>query len=390
VTDPTSAVPLRDVLRASSQLAPERAALLLGGAARALAARGAPYGALTPDRVFVGPGDTVSLAPAPGGDGGPAPWPAYLAPEQIDGRPADARTDVYALGLLGWEMLAGRMPWDGDSLYNIVVKQREQDLPRLSTLRPGLPRALVQAIEGALHKAPDDRWQDPVELLHVLGPLAGRVPVPGVVVPSAGVVAPPVTPAPVAAPASFPAGPSSAAPLAPPPPRPARVPDAAPDERAAPSARPPGGPERPRRRWLTVTALAFATLAAAAGAWAVVRGRGDSGETRAWLDSVTATGSGSGAPAMPVTTTPENTTSAPIRRTGGERSRADRDRPDAEPAEPPDVSEAEADTVVTPPDLPAPPSTPAPRRGSRPARPTVPPDTATLPDTLASSDHPPR
>ena len=46
-----------------------------------------------------------------------------------------------------------------ESLYGVVVKQREHDLPRLSTLRPGLPRPLVAAIEGCLHKAPGDRWQ---------------------------------------------------------------------------------------------------------------------------------------------------------------------------------------------------------------------------------------
>jgi hypothetical protein len=164
---------LRHLLRATPRLAPERAAALLAGVARAAAAwhaRGAAHGALTPDRVLLAHGDAVTLAPPPRQDGSPAPWPTYLAPEQIDGRSGDARSDVYALGLLGWEMLAGHQPWEGESLYGVVVKQREHDLPRLSTLRPGLPRALVGAIEGCLHKAPGDRWQTMAEFVAALAP----------------------------------------------------------------------------------------------------------------------------------------------------------------------------------------------------------------------------
>jgi hypothetical protein len=146
---------------------------LLAGIARATAlwhARGQAHGAITPDRVLVAPGDQVTLAPPPRQEGAPAPWPTYLAPEQIDGRAGDARSDVYALGLVGWEMLAGQQPWEGESLYGVVVKQREQDLPRLSTLRPGLPRALVVALEGCLHKAAGDRWQSMAEFLSALEP----------------------------------------------------------------------------------------------------------------------------------------------------------------------------------------------------------------------------
>jgi serine/threonine-protein kinase len=113
--DPTAAVPapggtLRQLLRTTPRLAPERAAALLAGTARALAtwhARSGAHGALTPDRVLVGHGDALTLAPPPRQEGAPAPWPTYLAPEQIDGRVGDVRSDLYALGLVGWEMLAG-------------------------------------------------------------------------------------------------------------------------------------------------------------------------------------------------------------------------------------------------------------------------------------------
>ena len=53
-------------------------------------------------------------------DGSALGTPTYMAPEQITGRPVDERTDVYALGLVGWEMLAGRRPWQGETLYAVL------------------------------------------------------------------------------------------------------------------------------------------------------------------------------------------------------------------------------------------------------------------------------
>jgi hypothetical protein len=267
-------------------------------------------------------------------------------------------------------MLAGQQPWEGDSLYGIVVKQREQDLPRLSTLRPGLPRPLVQAVEGALHKAPGDRWDSPAEVLAVLGPLGGRAaasPVPDLGIPA--------SPGSRAAPPRV-AVPSTARPLD------DEYDEDEMDAPVAPGPRPAGRPappsSAPRRRWLTMTALGLAALAAAAGAYAVVRGREDTTATRAWLDSVTAAGGGNAA-AAPVVTTRENTTSAPIRRTGGAR------RPEVDAAEQPDPGEAAiaVDSGVVAP-APFPPPTPTfPRR---PGRPTVPVDTSVRPDTLTPPD----
>ena len=85
--------------------------------------------------------------------------PTYMSPEQIDGAHLDGRSDIYSLGIVGYEMLTGQQPWAGENLYSIIYKQKREQLPPLDQVRPGLPEALQEAVEGALHKLPDDRWQ---------------------------------------------------------------------------------------------------------------------------------------------------------------------------------------------------------------------------------------
>lgn len=85
--------------------------------------------------------------------------PAYMAPEQIDGVPADARSDLYSLGLVTWEMLTGQRPWDGESLFNVITKQKTAELPAIDALRPGLvPPRLQYIVERMLQKKPAARW----------------------------------------------------------------------------------------------------------------------------------------------------------------------------------------------------------------------------------------
>jgi serine/threonine-protein kinase len=292
---------LRELLRAEPRLDPARAARLLAEVAGGLAARharGEAHGAVTPERVLLDAAGRATLAPPPADDGGLAPWPAYLAPEQLDGRAPDARGDVYALGLLGWEMLAGQPPWAGESLYRVVMLQREQDLPRLSTLRPGLPRPLVLAIEGALHKHPVDRWRDAGEMLaqlDVIAPGAAATPtLPVAPLPPAG--QPSAAAAPTVDALPVPHTPRADAPLAD-----ARSADAwfadtppatsRPAPRAAPAAEPSsdGGS---RVRPLALGALVLAVLGAGAAGVVAVQGREERGSTQAWLDSISAGSAG--------------------------------------------------------------------------------------------------
>ena len=83
--------------------------------------------------------------------------PRYMAPEQIDGGPVDARTDVYALGLVGWELLAGERPWAGEPMDRVLFHQRTTPLPSLRAIRPDAPDGLVMAIEAATAKAAAER-----------------------------------------------------------------------------------------------------------------------------------------------------------------------------------------------------------------------------------------
>jgi len=94
--------------------------------------------------------------------------PQYMSPEQIDGREIDGRADIYSLGVLGWELLTGKRPWAGANLYGVIYKQKHEDLPRITSLRPRVPANLLFAIEGALAKDRTHRWQTTDQFLEEL------------------------------------------------------------------------------------------------------------------------------------------------------------------------------------------------------------------------------
>lgn len=83
--------------------------------------------------------------------------PRTMAPEQILGRPVDARTDIYALGLLLYQMLAGRLPFDGANVVEIEEMHLFAAPPQVSLMAP-VPAALDDVIDRALAKEPDERY----------------------------------------------------------------------------------------------------------------------------------------------------------------------------------------------------------------------------------------
>jgi serine/threonine protein kinase len=85
----------------------------------------------------------------------------YMAPEQLEGREADARTDLFALGGVIYEMATGRRAFDAKSQASLIAAILTEQPPAISTTRPeaALPPALDHVVERCLAKRPDDRWQ---------------------------------------------------------------------------------------------------------------------------------------------------------------------------------------------------------------------------------------
>lgn len=81
----------------------------------------------------------------------------YLAPEQIRGEPVDARTDVYALGCVFYEVLTGSSPFIGESDFVLMYAHLEHEPPPVSERSPGLPPAVDEVVSQAMAKHPADR-----------------------------------------------------------------------------------------------------------------------------------------------------------------------------------------------------------------------------------------
>ena len=85
--------------------------------------------------------------------------PAYMSPEQAVGdREIDGRSDIYSLGVLGYQMLTGRLPFSASNSMALLLKHVSEPPLPVAELRAEAPRALREAIERALAKSPEDRW----------------------------------------------------------------------------------------------------------------------------------------------------------------------------------------------------------------------------------------
>ena len=89
----------------------------------------------------------------------------YMAPEQIEGREVDARSDLFAFGAVLHEMLTGKRAFDGDSAISVRTAILEREPPPVSTLEPLVPRDLDSIVRRCLAKNPDERWQTAGDVL---------------------------------------------------------------------------------------------------------------------------------------------------------------------------------------------------------------------------------
>jgi serine/threonine-protein kinase len=93
---------------------------------------------------------------------------AYLAPEQAMGGDVGPRADLYGLGVVTYQMLAGRLPYDAGSLTELAMLQQRQHPPRLDEVTADVPAALALAVERALALDPDERYAGAEEMRKAL------------------------------------------------------------------------------------------------------------------------------------------------------------------------------------------------------------------------------
>jgi len=108
------------------------------------------------------------------GDGRPTGTPEYMAPEQTEGLPTDERTDIYAVGLILYEMVTGKRPFSGDSPLSLALKHRTETPPPPLALNPALPSALNSLILRCLEKDKARRPQAAGEIAAALETIHGR------------------------------------------------------------------------------------------------------------------------------------------------------------------------------------------------------------------------
>jgi serine/threonine protein kinase/tetratricopeptide (TPR) repeat protein len=187
---------LRDRLRREGQLPVEEALRLTREVAEALEyahGQGIIHRDIKPENILLERGHAVvadfgiaRAASTAGGDkltetGLAIGTPAYMSPEQATGeRDLDARSDLYALGSVLYEMLAGEPPYTGPSAQAIIAKRFREPVPRVSTLRETVPPVVETALTRVLAKSPADRFATAGEFARALtADAAGRpAPVP--------------------------------------------------------------------------------------------------------------------------------------------------------------------------------------------------------------------
>jgi serine/threonine protein kinase/Tol biopolymer transport system component len=88
----------------------------------------------------------------------------YMAPEQVEGKEADERSDIFSFGVVFYEMITGHRPFTGDTQAAVLASLLKDQPPPMSKWQPAVPRQLERVVRKCLEKKPDDRWQSARDL----------------------------------------------------------------------------------------------------------------------------------------------------------------------------------------------------------------------------------
>lgn len=110
--------------------------------------------------------------------------PEYMSPEQVDGKEADQRSDIYAFGIILYEMLTGQTPFQGDTPFSVALKQKVQAPQHPRKINPQIPEDLSRLILKCLEKEKDKRYQSAEQVLSDIGHIEKGIPTTERVIPA--------------------------------------------------------------------------------------------------------------------------------------------------------------------------------------------------------------